>query len=398
MAEFGLEVLKENVFAGTGSIEAVTSSPRALEGGRTTFSLVNEAQHWVSSNDGHEMAEVIARNATKSRDASARVLAISNAFNPGEESVAERDWEAFQAVQQGRSRAKPMLYDSIEAPPDTDLAGAESLKAGIRAARGDSHWLDEERILEAIWDTRTAPSLSRRYYLNQIAAAEDAWVAPHEWDACRIGDDAAPLAPHDAITLGFDGSRTDDSTALVACRVEDGLLTLLDVWEKPLINDDWEVPRHEVDAAVYRAFDTYDVQAFYADVHPWETYIDQWDLQHAEALKIAASKGNAIAFDMRTRAKDFTYGAEKFLQAVIDGEVIHDGNPTLQKHAHNARRKPNRFGISFGKEHRESAKKVDALAAAVLSFIARDHLIFGKGYKATSAKKAPATDWMAIPA
>lgn len=387
---FALEVLKEHVFAsGGGAIEAVTSSPRALEGGRSSFVIMNETQHWLKNNDGHEMAEVIARNVTKSRDGSARVLSISNAFSPGEDSVAEHDWEAFLAIDQGRSRAKPFLYDSIEAPPDTDLSDDESLREGIRAARGDSHWLDEDRTLEAILDTRNAVSLSRRFYLNQLAAAEDAWLAPHEWDACAVDE---VLAPREAIALGFDGSRTDDSTALVACRISDGLITLLNVWEKPELDDEWEVPREEVDAAVYRAFETYEVQAFFADVHPWETYIDKWNAEYGAELTATASRDNAVAFDMRSKTKDFTHGAEKFLQAVVDGELIHSGNKVLTRHAHNARRKPNRFGVGFAKEHRESSKKVDALAAAVLSYIARDSVRFG-----AQKPSKQGTAWMSLP-
>lgn len=35
------------MYRGARRIEAVTSSPRALEGGRPTFTVANETQHWV---------------------------------------------------------------------------------------------------------------------------------------------------------------------------------------------------------------------------------------------------------------------------------------------------------------------------------------------------------------
>jgi hypothetical protein len=76
------------------------------------------------------MAKVIARNATKSRDGAARVLAISNAHEPGEDSDAEHDYEAWQAIEQGKSRATGFLYDSLEAPPDVELADELQLRAG----------------------------------------------------------------------------------------------------------------------------------------------------------------------------------------------------------------------------------------------------------------------------
>jgi hypothetical protein len=47
------------------------------------------------------------------------------------------------------------------------------------------------------------------------------------------------------------------------------------------------------------------------------------------------------------------------------------GTPVLRRHALNARRRPNRWGVSFGKEHRESPRKVDELAAGTLARLAR---------------------------
>src|SRR5690606_21508114 len=97
---YAIDLGKEIIYADHGRcrLESVTSSPRALEGARATFTLKGETQHWISSNEGHAMAEVIGRNTTKSRDGAARVLAISNAHQPGEDSDAERDFEAWQAI------------------------------------------------------------------------------------------------------------------------------------------------------------------------------------------------------------------------------------------------------------------------------------------------------------
>jgi phage terminase large subunit-like protein len=85
---------------------------------------------------------------------------------------------------------------------------------------------------------------------------------------------------------------------------------------------------------------------------------------------VHASTKHPIAWDMRARERDFTRAAERFLAAVKDGTLIHNGDPRLREHVLNARRRPNRHGLSFGKEHRESARKVDALAAAVLARLA----------------------------
>ncbi|MBQ1164674.1 terminase, partial [Streptomyces sp. A73] len=74
------------------------------EGGRPTAVNLGETHHWLESNQGHEMAAVIERTATKSADGPTRTLATTNAYEPGEDSVAERTREAFESTQSGRAR------------------------------------------------------------------------------------------------------------------------------------------------------------------------------------------------------------------------------------------------------------------------------------------------------
>lgn len=376
IAEFRIDLGQTIIYAhgGTRVIEAVTSSATALEGGRTTFTLKNETQHWKSGNGGHDMADVISRNATKSRDGSSRFLGISNAHNPGEDSDAEHDYETYQAIVQGRVDDDGFLYDSLEAPPEIDIRDPEQLREGIRLARGDSVWLNVERIFRDFMDPRNPVSNGRRFFLNQIVAAEDAWVAPHEW-ASR-SDPTKVLQPGDMITLGFDGSTTDDWTALVACRVADNHYFTLGLWDPARFGG--EAPRERIDGAVRMAFNLFDVVGFYSDVSPWESYVDRWseelgrgDRKGRGGLCVSASARSPIGWDMRGRQKDSTFAAEAFHDAILEDRITHDGNPGAMQNVYNARRRPNQYGVSFGKEHRESARKVDWLAAAILAFMAR---------------------------
>lgn len=349
-------------------IEGVTSAPDSLEGPRTTLTIRNEIQNWNGSNSGHDMAEVIDGNLAKSRDGSARALSLCNAHVPGEDSVGEREWDAWQAMDQGRTRARDVLYIAREAPPDTDMADEASLRAGLEAAAGDAEWLDIDRLIGDVWDPRTPPSEARRKYLNQIVAAEDAWLAPHEWDV--LADADRLVADADEVVLGFDGSKSDDHTALIGCRIEDGHLFALGVWDPE--RHGGEAPRTEIDGTVRQAFEKFDVVGFYSDLHPWESYVDVWAEDLGKGLCIKAADRHPIAWDMRTRTKDFTtQGAERFHDAVVEGSISHDGDSRLREHVHNARRRPNSWGVSLGKEHRESSRKVDAAVAAVLALMAR---------------------------
>lgn len=368
ITEAEIDMGKELIYARRGRcrLESVTSSPRALEGPRATFTLKNETQHWVRNNEGHAMAEVIARNATKSRDGASRVLAISNAHEPGEDSDAEHDFEAWQAIDQGRSRATGFLYDSLEAPPDVDLADEEQLRRGLRAARGDATWLDEDRHVEEIYDPRNSPATSRRFYLNQIIAAEDAWVQPHEWDAL---EEARTLELGDEIALGFDGAKSDDHCALMGCRLSDGYVFTLGVWDPAEHNG--EAPRALVDGAVAGAFEDYEVAAFFSDLHPWESYVDKWADDYRSELEVKATAKHPIAWDMRGRQKEATIEIERLHDEIAEAAFKHDGNPRVRQHFHNARRFPNAWGVTVRKEHRESARKIDSVPAVMLARAAR---------------------------
>jgi hypothetical protein len=369
IAEYGIDLGKEIIYADHGArrIEAVTSSPRALEGARSTFVLRNETHHWISTNEGHEMDRVIARNLAKSKDGQSRALSITNAYEPGEESVAQLAREAWESVEAGRVVDSGMLYDSREAPPEARLL-AEEAPAVLEAVRGDAHWLDIERLVNEILDPRNPASQSRRFYYNQIVATEDAWVTPQEWDV--LADRQVRVDKGELVALGFDGSLTDDHSALMGCRISDGYLFTLGVWDPAKTGG--EAPRAAIDRAVRAAFEHYDVVAFFSDLHPWESYVDRWMLELGGKLCAFASSRHKVAWDMRARQKEFTLeGAERTHNEITEQALKHDGDARVRQHVHNARRRPNAWGVSFGKEHRESSRKVDSLAALILARMAR---------------------------
>lgn len=349
---------------GRQRLEAVTSSYRALEGNRTTFTLLNETQHWVSGNQGHKMYETIDGNATK-RDS--RYLAITNAYLPGEDSVAERMREMADKIAEGRVADVGFLYDSVEAHPKTPLT-PEALRIVIPKIRGDAVWLNPEAIIQSVLDTTIPPSRSRRMWLNQIVAEEDALYSPTEWAA--LYDPDAILMPGDPITLGFDGGKTDDATALVAVRTTDSCAFLLHLQEKPEGDEgrDWEVDRGRVDSAVHEAFAEYDVKGFYADVALWESYISEWAETYGEGLSVRSGGRDPISWDMRASLQRVTRANERTIQAVKDEKLRHDGDLAMRRHVLNVRRRSNKHGVSFGKESRESPRKIDAYAALVLAF------------------------------
>lgn len=395
--DFGLEINKTVIYTSDGClIEAVTSSPLTLEGKRPTAVYMNETQWWLENNDGHAMAEVIQGNVDKSAYGVCRVLGICNAHVPGLDSVAERDYEAALAVLAGQAIDTGLLYDSIEAPPGTPVseipsiiedpdghsAGVQALRDGLEVARGDADWLDLDTIVSSILDVRRPISESRRKFLNQVNAHEDSWISTFEWDTCQ-GD--VTLNPKDRITLGFDGSKSHDTTALVACRLDDGALFVIKSWN-PEHYQSGEVPREDVDDTVHWCFGRYDVVAMRADMKEFESYVDSWSRRYRKKMIVNASPNNPIAFDMRGQQKKFAFDCERFVDAVVEKELSHNGDKLLRSHVCNAVRHPTVYdAVSIRKASKDSSRKIDAAVCAVLAFGARQDVLMSKRMRSRKA-------------
>lgn len=373
--DYRLDIGLTRIFTGAGGrLEPITASAPTAEGARPTFVVEDETHHWTESNNGTDLDRVNRRNLGKSRDGAARMLETTNAHSAGTESVAEKSYDAWRAMSEGRTRSSALLYDSREAHTDVDLADEPDLFVALAEAYGDSTWVDFERLRDEIYDPATPPEDSRRFYLNQITAAVDSWLTQPEW-ASRV--EVKTVADRDAVTLGFDGSRhrshgVTDATALIGCRVHDGHLFEIGVWEQPENVKDWQVPAAEVDAAVAAAFTKYSVVGFFADPAKWESYVAGWEAKYHKQLKVKATRDHPIEWWMTGGRSLATVRAlEQFHSAVIDGELTHDGTSILSRHILNARRRPTRSGIQIAKEHPDSARKIDAAVAAVLAWQAR---------------------------
>lgn len=366
----GLDTGVTRVLTRRGRLDPVTASASSREGQRLTAGILDETHHWMPANGGHRLAQTIRRNLGKM---GGRSIETTNAWSPGMESVAELTGEYANLIEEGKVRDDGLLRWHRQAPASTVLSDEDSLRRGLEYVYRDSPWIDVDRVIGEVQDPGTPPEQARRFYLNQIVAAEDSLVSAPEWDACAVDD---RLQPGDEITLGFDGGKSDDATVLIAMRVPDRMVQPLGIWERPDgATDDWEVDRAVVDGVVRNALATYRVSAFFADVALWESYIDQWSIDYRSDLLVKASAKSAVGWDMRSGLKDSTLGNERLIAAIADGMITHTAgeaiDSSLRRHVLNARRRLNRFGVSFGKEHRESKRKVDGYAGMLLADMAR---------------------------
>jgi len=193
-----------------GTLEVITSSVTASEGAEASFIVADETEHWRPSNSGPELAATLADNLAKS---GSRMLETANAWVPGIECVAEASWDAWVAQEEGRLRGTTkILYDARVAPPDVDLADHASLLAALRWVYGDCDWkrgpdglIDVRAQIERVWSPMSAPSESRRKYLNQPTVHEEAWTTPAAWALLARRDRV--VTSTEEIVLFFDGSK-----------------------------------------------------------------------------------------------------------------------------------------------------------------------------------------------
>lgn len=374
----GLEPMDSFVNLPKGRMERVTAAAVSREGNRPVFVCLDQTESWFASNGGVRLAATHRRNLGKTGGSS---IESPNAFIPGLGSVAERSAEYAARIAEGSVRDDGMLYDHREAPPDTDMVDRASLLAGLAVAYGDSAvpaggWVDLDRIVAEIWDPATDPQDARAYYLGQITHASDAWLSQPEWAACS--DASKIVADDDAITLGFDGSRhrshgVTDSTALVACRVSDGHVWPVWVWEQPEGARDWWAPTMEIDAVVCETFDRFRVVGFYADpAADWRSFVAGWEARFGSRLSVKATRDHPCEWWMGGGNLTKTVRAtEQLHSAVVHQEMTHDGSSTLTRHVLNARRRPSRVGVQIAKDFPDSPRKIDGAVAAILAWQAR---------------------------
>jgi len=212
---------------------------------------------------------------------------------------------------------------------------------------------------------------SKRKYLNWPVASSDAWCDPQDWAQMARPD--IEVSPGDDIVMFFDGSLSNDHTALIGCRVDDGHVFTIGVWQPRSAHTDDKpmVDVQAVDDRVDFAFATWNVIGFFADVREWESFTKMaWPERYRDKLELWATSRGAqqpepIAWDMRGKDFAFTTAAELAEAEIMQHMFTHDGNALLTEHVLNARRHEGRYGITVRKESRKSSKKIDACVCLI---------------------------------
>ncbi len=366
----GLDIGETRVILPSGGkVEPVTTSARARLGAPLTFLTITESHLFTLQGGFRKVCGAVKRNVA---GMDGRWLELTNAYDPTEGS------EAQVTAESGDER---VLVDTVTSNRVEDLTNDEALYVELLRQYGDSArerggWVNiKGRIMDEVRSARHMESDRRRFFLNEIVVGESVFVDPVRWDFQARDSD---LRAGEAIALGFDGSKNQDATGLVASRLSDGRLFTLGVWERPKdAPRDWKVPSAEVDKRVRDTFGAYRVLYLFADPYRWQDYLDAWSASWPDRI---------VEFPTNVQTR-MDAAIERFTTSFADGEITHDGSETLTRHAKNAvivkgdRKKP-RPGEEAGLAthflklaKRADGMRIDLAVCSVLAHAARGQAI-----------------------
>lgn len=370
-----------------GMIEPVTSSAKSRLGQRVTFLVQDQTESWTQTNGGRALADNQRRNIA---GMGGRWLSTANAWDPTEESVAQ--FTAEHEVPQG-----DVYHDDIEPPEGLSIRNKAERRKALKIVYGDSWWVDLDRVdaeIRALLDRD--PAQAERFFLNRKEAAEAKAFNGAKWDeGARPGQ---TVDENELIVVGADGARFQDAIAVIGTVVSTGFQFVIGVWERPkTAPDGYEHPMDEVDAALQEAVERYAVWRVYIDpgsssgnIYPlMEEWQGRWGDKHVLPFQMFAPRQTGIA-------------VANFTDAIATGAVTHDGNEDFTRHVKNAVRwkvsakdDEGRQLHTIGKDRPDSPNKIDAAAAAVISWEARGDAIAADAKPADAISGAPSTVYIA---
>lgn len=351
-----------------GSLKILTSAALTAEGAEATAVVADETENWLKSRGGTEFHATLVDNLSKT---GSRMVETCNAWKPGIGSVAEAAFTDWCEAEEGISSVKgsKILYDARIAPLDTDLHDQESLRHALEFVYADCPWANLDAIEKRFYTPSAKLDDLKRKYFNWPTAPEDAWMEQQDWQ--RLARYDRHLNDGERVVLFFDGSKSNDSTALVGCCLEDGHIFTVGVWLPHGGGDSDTVDVVAVDNAVQRCFEKFTVAGFFADVREFESFTKMtWPERYQDQVELWAVPGGKtpepIAWDMRSHGYEFAQACELVEAEILEGTFTHDGNPFLTEHVLNARRKETRYGaITIRKESPLSRKKIDAAVCMI---------------------------------
>ncbi len=221
-------------------------------GQRVTFVPKDEVGIWTKTNKMEKVADTQYRGLA---GMGGRASLTTNAFDPSERSVGQREYES----------AADDIYRQFDKPPArlsyTNKRDRQKIHAIVYPPdthRENGGHIDLDSIESEAADllTKDTPQ-AMRFFGNIAIAGAGAAVDPEKW---RVLGKPREVPAGSYIGVGFDGSISDDSTVLRGCTA-DGYSWTIHQQHRPLgpAGNGWRVDRKAVHDAVALTFERFRV-------------------------------------------------------------------------------------------------------------------------------------------
>jgi phage terminase large subunit-like protein len=255
----------------------------------------------------------------------------------------------FKLAEYGRQDADPaFVFREFTAPVGCRVDDEQAWRIA-NPALGDFLHIDAMR---AVLRT-TRESTFRRQRLGMWVFGTEEWLTTAQWRACA--DPGHKLPDGASVVLGFDGSFNGDCTALVAVTTE--FLEVVNLWERPERDPDWQVPISDVEDAVRAACMRFQVREIAMDLYRW-----------ARSAQIFEAEGMTVASYPQQSAALMIPATTRFAEAIINKTLTHSGDPRLTRHVSNCVLRVTPSGPRLSKEHKGSPRHIDLAVAAVMAY------------------------------
>jgi hypothetical protein len=317
-----------------GMAVPVSVAPSTRDGARTTFEHFDEPHHLYLPRE-RQSVETMLENLPKRQLETPWALFTSTAGVPGQGSVQEDVRAEAELIDEGRAPNSSLFFFGRWAgETHKDLSTVEKRVEAIKEATGPvGEWGKGqfERIARDYDRVGVDRMYWERVYLNRWRKSNAGAFDIEKVKTLVVQNE--PLKRGSFVTVGFDGARRRDATAIVLTEIPTGRQQIAGLWERPEDAVDWECDESDVNGVMEQVFKEYDVWRAYCDPPFWVERVALW----------SGKWPDQVVEWWTNQPRKAAYMARAYMEA-IDGEQIHyvgseDSIDAMVRHVGHAGRK-----------------------------------------------------------
>lgn len=336
------------VKGGPGRMYRVAAMAGTNDGTRPTFFPADELHEWTGNK---ERVHLVLSNGRAKR-ADSWELSISTA-GWDIRSLLGRKYLHGKRVLAKEEKDDALLFVWYEPSAKVvDLNDEGALRQAIQEAN-PATFLNIEAVAQR---AKEIPEYEfRRYHLNQWVDSPERWLPFGTWDKCAEKDRGKPEDGTE-IVLGFDGSYSGDSTALVGATVEkEPHLFVVGAWEKGR-DENWRVDTPDVENSIRDACQKWAVRSIGCDPFRWQ-----------RTLQALGEEGLPMVEWPSHQPSRMVPACAEFYDSATNDRLTHDGDERMAQHISNAVVRIDSRGPRISKDHKDSGRHIDLAVAAIIA-------------------------------